>query len=61
MESGTATTLATAITDIGSVITGFGGWLGNLAKMVFQEPVLLIPYSIGIAFLAIVGFKKLAR
>lgn len=59
MEEGAVSALSTAITNIGTVITGFGGWIADVAKMILQEPVLLIPFSIGIAFAAIAGFKRL--
>ncbi len=61
MEGEAVSALSTAITNIGTVITGFGTWVANVAKMILQEPVLLIPFSIGIAFAAIVGFKRLSN
>lgn len=59
--SSTGTALATAITNIGTVVTGFGVWIADVAKMVLEEPVLLVPFGITIAFAAIGGFKRLGN
>lgn len=45
----------------GSVVTSLTSWIGNVARMVINEPVLLIGFTIGLATLAFGIFKSLKR
>lgn len=54
---GTTTTLATVLTDIGSVFTSLIGYVGKVCETIVQNPLLLIGFCIPFAF-AIVHFVK---
>ena len=49
------------MSDAGSVVTSLTSWIGNVARMVINEPVLLIGFTIGLATLAFGVFKGLKR
>lgn len=53
MEGAAASTLATFLTDIGSVVTSATGWLGTFVGVIVSTPVLLVPTALGIAGLVI--------
>lgn len=50
-------TLATVLTDIGSVFTALIGYVGDICETIVGNPVLLLGFSIPFAF-AIVKFVK---
>lgn len=50
-------TLASVLTDIGSVFTSMIGYVGNVCETIVGNPVLLIGFCIPFAF-AIVKFVK---
>lgn len=50
-------TLATALTDIGSVFTSMIGYVGSVCETIVGNPLLLIGFCIPFAF-AIVHFVK---
>lgn len=49
------------LTDSGSVVTSLTSWIGSVARMVINTPVLLIGFTIGLATLAFGIFKGLKR
>lgn len=50
-------TLASVLTDIGSVFTSLVGYVGDVCETIVGQPVLLIGFCIPFAF-AIVAFVK---
>ena len=52
-----ATTLATVLSNIGSVFTSLIGYVGSVCETIVQQPLLLIGFCIPFAF-AIVHFVK---
>ena len=54
---GATTTLATVLSNIGSVFTSLIGYVGSVCETIVQQPLLLIGFSIPFAF-AIVKFVK---
>lgn len=52
-----ATTLASVLTNIGSVFTALIGYVGNVCETIVSNPLLLIGFCIPFAF-AIVSFVK---
>ena len=51
------TTLATVLSNIGSVFTSLIGYVGSVCETIVQQPLLLIGFCIPFAF-AIVKFVK---
>lgn len=49
MEGAAASTLATFLTDVGTVITSGVEWLGTFVGVIVSTPVLLVPCALGIA------------
>ncbi len=54
-------TLATVLTDLGSVFTAAIGWVGDVAETVASNPVILIPFALGIIGFGAGLFLRLAR
>ena len=54
---GATTTLATVLSNIGSVFTSLIGYVGSVCETIVQQPLLLIGFCIPFAF-AIVHFVK---
>lgn len=52
-----APTLASILTDVGSVFTALIGWVGDVCTTMVNTPVLLISFCLGIGFV-IVRFVK---
>ena len=52
-----APTLSSVLTDIGSVFTALIGYVGDVCTTIVSTPVLLLSFSVGIAFV-IVRFVK---
>ena len=50
-------TLASVLTDIGSVFTSLTGYVGDVCEIIVGNPILLLGFSIPFAF-AIVSFVK---
>ena len=50
-------TLASVLTDIGSVFTSLTGYVGDVCGIIVSNPLLLVGFSIPFAF-AIVTFVK---
>ena len=50
-------TLASVLTDIGSVFTALTGYVGDVCEIIVSNPLLLVGFSIPFAF-AIVSFVK---
>ena len=48
-------TIATVITDIGSIITGFVSWAGNILGLLLGNPVILfavlLPFAISVIYI----------
>jgi hypothetical protein len=55
----TTSALATFLTNIGTILTAAAGWIGTIISVVMDNPVLLVPFALGIAFTGIVMFKAL--
>lgn len=53
--------LAEILNDAGNVVDAIVGWVPKVAQLVITEPVLLIPFTIGVATLAFGVFKSLRR
>ena len=43
-----ATTLATFLTDVGSVLTAGTGWVGSVVGVITSNPPLLVSFALGI-------------
>lgn len=54
-----ATTLATFLTDVGSVITAAAGWVGSVVGVITSNPPLLVVFGLGIGGTAIGWFHSL--
>lgn len=59
MESATATTLSSFLSDVGTVLTSAVSWLGTIVGAVMNNPVLLVPTVMGIAMAGVALFKSL--
>lgn len=59
MEGATAVTLASVLTDIGSVFTALTGWGGSVISFITANPLLLVGSLTGLAFGVIFGVKRL--
>lgn len=58
MEGATATTLASFLTSVGTVLTSAVGWVGSCAEMVMGTPLLLVPTIMGIGLVGIGIIKR---
>ena len=54
-----ATTLATFLTDVGSVLTAGTGWVGSVVGVITSNPPLLVSFAMGIGGIAIGWFHSL--
>lgn len=61
MTGGTAVTLATIITDIGSLVTGMMTWAGSVLTTITGAPLLMLGILMGFAGAAIGAVKRLLR
>lgn len=59
MSEGSATALATFLTNTSSIITAATGWMKDIIAIVVETPILLVPAVLGIAFIGIRMFKAL--
>lgn len=59
MESGASVTLATVITNIGSVFEGMIGWMGSLLSFIQSNPLILIGFVISFGFVVVALIKRL--
>lgn len=55
----TEVTIATLITDIGTVFTGAIGWVGDVATAITGNPLLLLGCIIGFVGLGVGLFRRL--
>lgn len=56
-----ASALSTFITNVGTVITACGTWIGSIVTVIVENPPLLVSFGIGIGAGAIGLFNKLRR
>lgn len=54
-----ATTLATFLTDIGSVVTAAGTWVGSVVSVITANPPLLVTFGLGVGATALGWFHSL--
>lgn len=54
-----ATTLATFLTDVGSVLTAGAGWVGTVVGVITSNPPLLVVFALGVGGTAIGWFHSL--
>lgn len=54
-----ASALTTFLTNIGTVLTSAVGWMGTIVTAVVENPVLLVPCALGLAFTGVALFKSL--
>ena len=52
-------TLATFLGNISTVFESLTGWTGDVISIVMDQPLLLVPCTIGFAFTAVRLFKAL--
>lgn len=53
-----ASTLATFLGSIGTILTSAVGWVGSCAEMVTSTPLLLVPTVMGIGLIGISIIKR---
>lgn len=51
--------MAELLTGVGSVLTAMVGWMGTLIGTIVTTPILLIPFSLGLAFTGVTLYKSL--
>ena len=51
-------TLATVLTDVGSVFTSFIGYIGSVCAAIIDNPLLLLGFSIPFVFAIVTLVKK---
>lgn len=61
LQTPAAYTLATLLTDIGSVFSTAISWVGDVAETIVSNPLLLIGCIIGFVGIGIGLFKRLMR
>ena len=61
LQTPTTYTLATLLTDIGSVFSTAITWVGEVAEVIVSNPLLLIGCIIGFVGLGVGLFKRLMR
>lgn len=54
-----ATTMTTFLANIGTVLTSAVGWMGTIVTAVMDNPILLVPFALGLAFTGVGLFKAL--
>lgn len=57
----TANALSTFLSNITTVLTSAVGWMGTIITEVMENPVLLVPCVMGLAFTGVALFKSLRR
>lgn len=58
MES-TAYTLASFLSDIGSVLTAVMGWMSDVGEAIVSNPVLLVGIAVPLIFLGVNMFRRM--
>lgn len=53
--------MSTFLTSIGSVLTAAVGWMGTIVTAIMDNPILLVPFALGLAFTGVALFKSLRR
>lgn len=53
------TALSTFLSDVGTVFTSLTGWVGDVIGVIMDNPVLLVPFAVGLAFTAVRLFHAL--
>ena len=61
LQTAAAYTLASLLTDIGSVFSTAISWVGDVAETIVSNPLLLIGCIIGFVGIGIGLFKRLMR
>lgn len=51
--------MTTLLTSVGTVLTSAGTWVGSIATMIIDNPILLVSFILGPTFSAIGIFKAL--
>lgn len=54
-----AGSLASILADVGTVLVEAVKWVGTVVGAVVTEPILLIPFSVGLAFAGVTLYKSL--
>lgn len=54
-----ASTLATTLTNLGSIFTALMGYVGDVVETIVSEPLLFIPFGISITYSIIRVTKRL--
>lgn len=57
----TSYTLATFMTDVGSMFTTAMAWVGDVATTIMENPILLASAAVGFIGLGIGLYKRLTR
>lgn len=52
-------TLAALLADVGTVLVEAVKWVGTVVGAVVSEPILLIPFSLGLAFTGVTLYHSL--
>lgn len=53
-----AVTLSSVLEDIGTMLTSVVGWVGQVATLVTNNPIIFIPTCMGIGMIAVGVFKR---
>lgn len=51
--------MTTFLANIGTVLTSAVGWMGTIVTAVMDNPILLVPFALGLAFTGVGLFKAL--
>lgn len=54
-----AGSLAAILADVGTVLVAAVAWVGTVVGTVVSTPILLIPFSLGLAFTGVTLYKSL--
>lgn len=54
-----ANAMTTFLTSIGTVLTSAVEWMGTIVGAVMDNPILLVPFALGLAFTGVRLFKSL--
>lgn len=54
-----ASALSGFLTSIGTVLTSAVTWMGTIVTAVMENPILLVPFALGLAFTGVRLFKSL--
>lgn len=58
---GTALTLASLITDVGSVLTGLVGWMGSIITFITGQPLVMIFVLLTICITAFAAVSRMVK